>query len=460
MRAPTDRPNIILINCDDLGYGDVGCYGSTRHSTPHLDRLASEGMRLTDFYMASAVCSPSRGAMMTGCYPQRIGLGTGDNGSVVLFPGDAVGLSPDEITIASLLKEQGYATQLVGKWHLGDQPEFLPTRHGFDHYYGLPYSNDMGRQAGREDRWPPLPLLRDEEVIQAQPDQEGLNERYVEESVRFIRGHAKEPFFLYLAHMHVHLPLYAAARFMEQSRNGPYGACVEAIDWSVGVLLAELRNLGLDDNTIVLFTSDNGSRTKEGGSNDPLRGTKASTWEGGFRLPLIARWPGQIEAGSTCGELATSMDLLPTLARLAGTQEPQDRTIDGRDLAALWRGEPGATSPHETFFYYWKDSLHAVRDERWKLHLRRGRDEEPVRELYDLQTDLGETTNVVDQHADVVGRLLAHVERAQADLGCEASGIDGSGRRPCGRVTEAQTLTTYDPDHPYIIAMYDLTDAG
>ncbi|HCL30153.1 MAG TPA: Cerebroside-sulfatase, partial [Candidatus Latescibacteria bacterium] len=200
LRAATDRPNIILINCDDLGYGDVGCYGSTVHSTPHLDRMAAEGMRLTDFYMASSVCSPSRGALMTGCYPQRIGLGTGDDGKAVLFPGDAVGLNPDEITIASLLKGQGYATQLVGKWHLGDQPEFLPTRHGFDHYYGLPYSNDMGRQAGREDRWPPLPLLRDEEVIQAQPDQEGLTERYVEEAVRFVRGHSHEPFFLYLAH--------------------------------------------------------------------------------------------------------------------------------------------------------------------------------------------------------------------------------------------------------------------
>jgi arylsulfatase A len=460
MREPTDRPNIILINCDDLGYGDVGCYGSTVHSTPHIDRLASEGTRLTDFYMASPVCSPSRGAMMTGCYPQRIHLGTGDNGGVVLFPGDAVGLHPDEITIASLLKGQGYATQLVGKWHLGDQPEFLPTQHGFDHYYGLPYSNDMGRQAGREDRWPPLPLLRDDEVIQAQPDQAALTERYVEESVRFIRGNADEPFFLYLAHMHVHLPLYAAPRFMEQSRNGPYGACVEAIDWSVGVLMEQLQRLGLDDNTIVMFTSDNGSRTHEGGSNAPLRGTKASTWEGGIRLPLIVRWPGQIPAAATCGELATAMDLLPTLARLAGTSEPGDRIIDGRDIIDLWQGTPGATSPHDAFFYYWRDSLHAVRSGQWKLHVRQERDSRPANELFDLAVDVGETTNVSAQQPEVVARLLQLADAARADLGCQASGIEGAGRRPCGRVAEPERLTEYDPDHPYMIAMYDLTESG
>jgi arylsulfatase A-like enzyme len=460
MRDATDRPNVILINCDDLGYGDVGCYGSTKHTTPHLDRMAAEGMRLTDFYMASPVCSPSRGAMMTGCYPPRIGLGTNQDGAAVLFPGDAAGLHPDEITVARILKEAGYATQLVGKWHLGDQPEFLPTRHGFDHYYGLPYSNDMGRQAGREDRWPPLPLLRDEEVIQAQPDQTALTERYVEECVRFVRGHAEQPFFLYFAHMHVHLPLYAAPRFMDQSRNGPYGACVEAIDWSVGVLMQELEDLGLTDNTIVLFTSDNGSRTREGGSNDPLRGTKGSTWEGGMRLPLIARWPGQIPAASTCGELATSMDLLPTLARLAGTQAPQDRTIDGRDIGALLRAADGAATPHEAFYYYWKNELQAVRSGDWKLFVARGRDGEEVQELYNLADDVGETTNLYDQHPDVVQALTAHAAAARADLGCERLRIEGSGRRPVGHVAEPVTLTTYDPEHPYIIAMYDLTETG
>ncbi|HIF00575.1 MAG TPA: hypothetical protein EYQ63_27120, partial [Fuerstia sp.] len=230
-----DQPNIILINIDDLGYGDVGPFGSTENKTPHLDRMAKEGRLLKSHY-AAPVCSPSRASLMTGCYPKRA-LPIAH----VLFPSSAVGLNPQEVTVAELLQSVGYKTACIGKWHLGDQPEFLPTRQGFEYYYGLPYSNDMGRQAGREDRWPPLPLLRDEEVIQAQPDQEGLTERYVEEAVRFVRGHSHKPFFLYLAHMHVHLPLYAASRFMEQSRNGRYGACVEAIDWSVGVLLGELQ---------------------------------------------------------------------------------------------------------------------------------------------------------------------------------------------------------------------------
>jgi len=263
------KPNILLINCDDLGYGDLGCYGSTVNKTPTIDKMASEGVRFTDFYMASPVCSPSRGAMMTGCYPPRIDFGTFD-GLRVLFPGQGIGLSTDETTIAGALKDVGYATKIVGKWHCGDQPEFLPTRHGFDSYYGLPYSNDMGRQVPdltlddhslletRQSR-PPLPLLRDEEVIQEQPDQRGLTERYVEESVRFLRENSENPFFLYLAHMHVHLPLYAAERFVNESENGDYGACVAGIDWATEVLLAELNRLGIDENTLIIFTSDNGS---------------------------------------------------------------------------------------------------------------------------------------------------------------------------------------------------------
>ena len=236
-RDEGQRPNIILINCDDLGYGDLGCYGSTINSTPALDRMAREGMRFTDFYMASPVCSPSRGAMMTGCYPPRIGFGAFE-GRLVLFPGHAVGLNPEEITVARLLSDAGYATKLVGKWHCGDQPEFLPTRHGFDSYYGIPYSNDMGRQR-EDDTWPPLPLVRDEDVIQQQPDQAALTERYVEESVRFIRDNRDRPFFLYLAHMHVHLPIYPSARFMRESRNGRYGGAVACVDWATDVLLHE-----------------------------------------------------------------------------------------------------------------------------------------------------------------------------------------------------------------------------
>ena len=462
MTTSKERPNIILINCDDLGYGDLSCYGSTVNATPTLDRMAAEGMRFTDFYMASPVCSPSRGAMLTGCYPPRIGFDRFD-GAWVLFPGHPVGLNPAEITIATLLRRQGYATQLVGKWHCGDQPEFLPTRHGFDHYFGLPYSNDMGRQAGR-DFFPPLPLLRDEEVIQQQPDQAALTERYAEECVRFLRTNRQRPFFLYLAHMYVHLPLYAPARFLKQSRNGPYGAAVECVDWVAAVLLHELAQLGLEKNTLVVFTSDNGARGDHGGSNAPLRGGKGTTWEGGMRVPCIMRWPGRIPAGIVCRELVSSLDFLPTFARLAGTTEPQDRIIDGRDISALLTGQPGARSPHDAFFYYRCDDLEAVRCGRWKLFVTRWDDatgrQQPVTELYDLQTDIGETTNLANQNPAVVCELQEKIAACRRDLGDKATGTVGVNCRPIGRVPAGRPLTKYDVNHPYIEAMYDLTDAG
>ncbi|NKB67860.1 MAG: sulfatase-like hydrolase/transferase [Candidatus Latescibacteria bacterium] len=455
--SDSTRPNIILINCDDLGYGDLGCYGSQVNKTPALDRMAAEGLRLTDFYMASAVCSPSRGALLTGCYPARIGFGSFD-GRWVLFPGQPLGLNPDEVTTARLLKEAGYATKIVGKWHCGDQPEFLPTRHGFDSYYGIPYSNDMGRQK-EDDVYPPLPLLRDDEVIQAQPDQRGITERYVEESVRFMRAHKDQPFFLYLAHMHVHLPHYPPERFLRDSENGPYGAAVACIDWAADVLLHELKDLGLDEDTMVIFTSDNGSRVRdEGGSNGPLRGTKGTTWEGGQRVPCIVRWPGKIAAGSESNELTLSMDLHPTLAALAGVELPADREIDGVDLSPLLLGQAGAVSPHQAFFYYKRNSIEAVRSGPWKLHLRK--DNEELRALYNLENDIGETTDLADQHPDIVQELLARVEECRRDLGDEAAGVEGAHTRPIGRVEQADTLTHFDPEHPYMIALYDLKDRG
>ncbi|HQL10264.1 MAG: sulfatase [Lentisphaerae bacterium] len=460
MEAPArdaGKANIILMNCDDLGYGDLACYGSPCNSTPHLDRLAAEGMRFTDFYMASPVCSPSRGAMLTGCYPPRIGFGSFD-GRGVLFPGDPIGLNPSEITIAALLRDAGYATKIVGKWHCGDQPEFLPTRHGFDSYYGLPYSNDMGRQKV-DDKWPPLPLLRDEEVMQEQPDQSGLTERYVEESLRFIREQRQRPFFLYLAHMHVHLPIYAPARFLRESRNGAYGAAVACIDWAAGVIMAELRRLGLEDNTMVIFTSDNGSRCRgEGGSNGVLRGIKTTTWEGGQRVPCILRWPGHIPAGSTCTGLATAMDFYPTLAAIAGCAVPTDRIIDGRDITPLMLSGGAAASPREAFFYYNRNDLEAVRDGRWKLHVRKSR--QAIAELYDLRNDPGENRNVHADEPAVVARLTALLERCREDLGDEALGIAGQNVRPAGRVASPRTLTQYRPDHPYMIATYDLQERG
>ena len=472
--SPRRQPNVVLINCDDLGYGDLGCYGSTRNDTPVLDRMAQEGLRLTDFYMASPVCSPSRAAMLTGCYPPRIGFDQFD-GLPVLFPGQRFGLHEDEVTLAQVLSDAGYATKLVGKWHCGDQPAFLPTTRGFDGYFGLPYSNDMGRQRTENDfslpalmaklgipfvdEMPPLPLLLDDEVLEQQPDQTSLTARYVDESIRFLRANRDRPFFLYLAHIYVHLPIYVQERFAVASRNGRYGAAVASIDWATGVLLAELRSLGLDDDTIVIFTSDNGSRARdEGGSNLPLRGEKATAWEGGLRVPCLVRWPGNVPAGAVRSDLTTGMDLLPTLATLCGGEVPDDRTLDGRDISPILLGDAGASSPHEAFWYYVADQLHAVRAGRWKLHV--FREGVAVEELYDLVDDLGETNDVASSHPDVVADLMRHAEQARAELGDAATGRVGAGRRPVGEVADPVPLTTFDPVHPYYLAEYDLTDMG
>jgi arylsulfatase A len=465
------RPNVVLINCDDLGYGDLGCYGSTKNKTSTIDQLAAEGLRFESFYQASPVCSPSRAAMLTGCYPPRIGFGSFD-GMPVLFPGHALGLPPHEISIARVLSNAGYRTQMIGKWHCGDQPYFQPTNHGFDHYFGLPYSNDMGRQANTPSFFPesvPLPLIIDGDVVEQQPDQSSLTERYVVEAVRFMRAAQHDPFFLYLAHMYVHVPIYVQPRFAKQSKNGAYGAAVESIDWATSVVLGELKSLGLAENTIVIFTSDNGSLVDKipfgttdddgelGGSNGALRGAKAWTWEGGMRVPCIVRWPGHVEGGRVSSELVTSLDLYPTLAAICGAEVPNDLIIDGLDIGAvLVDGQ--AVSPREAFYYYWMNDLEAIRVGKWKLHFaKRGVE---VCELYDLAADIGETTNVAEQYPDVILSILPHIERARESLGDARLGLVGAEIRPVGRVENAAPLTKYDPDHPYYMAEYDLGHRG
>lgn len=462
------KPNIIIIFADDLGYGDLGCYGSTLQATPRLDRMAEEGMRFTDFYMAAAVCSPSRAALMTGCYPKRVGLDSGHEFGV-LFPGDPIGLDPKEVTLPRVLKDAGYRTKMIGKWHLGDQPEFLPTRHGFDSYFGLPYSNDMlpYRCANARGTCPPLPLMRGEEIVETDPNQASLTDRYTAEAVRFIRDSAEgpAPFFLYFAHMYVHGPIHTPMKYELESKNGSYGAAVAHLDQSVGRLLDELKDLGIDDNTLVIFTSDNGAWiggdhlpprkgfTFEGGSNAPLRGSKGTTWEGGMRVPCIMRWPGRIPAKSVCSELATAMDFLPTLAGYAQADLPAGPVRDGKGISELMQGDPDARTPYEAFFYYGTGNhkLQAVRRGEWKLHL-------ISKELYNLDQDLGEEHNVYADHPEVVAKLAAHADRCRHDLGDAHTNTAGTGCRPPGRVAHPQFLTSFDTMDPIIRAMYDLDD--
>ena len=441
----TTPPNLIVIFCDDLGYGDLGCYpGPARNRTPNIDRLATEGMRFTGVYSTSPVCTPSRASLLTGCYPRRVGMHEDATGHWVLIPRSRRGLHPDEVTLAEALGRAGYATACIGKWHLGDQPEHLPTRPGFDHYFGIPYSNDM-QSKGRGD--PPLPLVRHETVIEAPADLTTLTRRYTEQAIEFITANAGRPFFLYLPHTFPHLPLFASDEFRDKSENGRYGDAVEEIDWSTGEILECLHRLGLRERTLVVFTSDNGSNGRNGGSNGPLSGAKGSTMEGGMRVPMIARWPGGIAAGSTCDELATTMDLLPTFCALADAELPA-KPIDGHDIRPLLFGEDDAETPYDAFFYYRRRQLQAVRSGDWKLHLPLERthpswaSSEPVGKgrpgrLVHLGDDPGEETDRSADHPDVVARLLRLAEEAREQL--------GDGDRPGSEQRPANTLDRSGP---------------
>ena len=372
-RAVGDRPNFVIIFTDDQGYEDVGCFGSPLIRTPNLDRMAAEGMKFTDFYVASAICSPSRAALMTGCYPPRVGI------TRVLFPRDKGGLDPEETTIADVLKTRGYATACIGKWHLGHLPQFLPTRQGFDYYFGIPYSNDMRYGEGDPTladkyRGGDVPLMRNEEIIELPANQETITKRYTAEAVNFIAKNKDKPFLLYLPHTMPHIPLHASEQFRAKSRRVLYGDVIEEIDFGVGRILAALKEHGLDENTLVIFTSDNGpwlSKALHGGSALPLRGGKFTTFEGGMRVPCIMRWPAKIPAGSVCSEPCATIDILPTLAQLAGVALPQDRIIDGKDIWALMTGAPGSKSPREAFYYYKGERLEAVRCGKLKLALQK-----------------------------------------------------------------------------------------
>ena len=445
-----DRPNFVLINIDDLGYADTSPYGSKSNPTPNLARMAAEGRKLTSHY-AAPVCSPSRAALMTGCYPKRVLPIPG-----VLFPSAAVGLNPDEVTIADLLKQAGYATACVGKWHLGDQPDFLPTRQGFDYYFGLPYSNDMGppedgaksnpgqrtpeRRAPNANEkldetgikglaQPPLPLIENETVIARVrgAEQFAITRQYTEKAVQFVREHREQPFFLYLPHTAVHFPHYPEAKFQGTSGKSLQSDWVAEIDWSVGQVLDTLRELGLAEKTLVVFTSDNGGPVNQGASNTPLRGSKGQTWEGGIRTCTIAWWPGRIPAGSSTSAMTSMMDLLPTFASLAGAPVPQDRKLDGIDISPVLLGD---AAPRDHFFYFRGLALEAVRQGPWKLHLKSG-------ELYQLEQDLAESRDVAANHAEIVNRLRALAASMQDDLGVDKL---GAGCRALGRVADPQPL--------------------
>lgn len=472
-----EKPNFILINVDDLGYADIGPYGSN-NKTPHLDRMAREGRKLTSHY-AAPVCSPSRASLMTGCYPKRA-LPIPH----VLFPAASVGLHPHEITVAEVLKQQGYSTACVGKWHLGDQREFLPTSQGFDSYFGIPYSNDMGPasdgsksnpdkplpkvsdvadqvakaatrtdfgsdETGIKGAQPPLPMLENDKVYaRVRVDgQFAMTQQYTDRAVAFIREHKNQPFFLYLPHSAVHFPLYPSKEFMGKSPNGLVGDWAEEVDWSTGQILATVRELNLDQKTLVIFTSDNGGPLGQGANNRPLRGGKGQTLEGGIRVCTIAWWPGKIPSGTSTDAMTSTMDFLPTFAKLSGAAIPSDRKMDGVDIESVLLGTPGIAPPRDTFFYYRGFKLDAVRSGAWKLHLALAENgtgkkkSEPKLQLFNLDEDIAESKNVASENPEVVQRLQGLAESMKDDLGLD--GI-GPGCRPLGRVESPLPLIGHD----------------
>lgn len=468
-RAEGRPPNIIIFLTDDQGYADVGCFGAKGFKTPNFDRMAAEGMKFTNFYVAQPVCTASRAALMTGCYSNRVGLFGALNHT------STIGISDSEKILPQLCKEQGYATACFGKWHLGHQPKFSPTRHGFDHFAGLPYPNDNSPDHPTIRGIPPLPWFEDEDITEYNPDQNRFTKEFTERSVRFMEANKDKPFFLYLAHVMPHVPIHASDAFRGKSGAGLYADVIEELDWSMGVVLDTLKRLGIDDNTLLIFTSDNGpflSYGNHAGSAAPFRGGKLTTFEGGVRMPFIVRWPGHVQSGKTSDQLITEMDLYPTIAGLIGSPLPTYR-IDGQNIWSLFSGQVSKPTQPRPFFYYGGEELQAVREGRWKLHFPHqylevaaepGRDGKPSNfenlkplpptqsglegiasrhgykvmdlplSLYDLDKDPGETTNAAAQHPDVVERLSALAETMRADLGDKLTQRPATGARPAGKL--------------------------
>ena len=446
------KPNVIIIFTDDQGYQDLGCFGSPDIKTPHLDKMANEGIKLTDFYAAQAVCSASRAGLLTGCYPNRIGI----HGA--FMPNSKEGLHTDETTIAEMLKANGYHTGIFGKWHLGDHPEFMPTKQGFDTYFGIPYSGDMWPlhpEQGTVFNFGPLPLYENETIIDTLTDQSSLTTQITERSVEFISKNKDKPFFLYIAHPQPHVPLYVSDKFKGKSSRGLYGDVIMEIDWSVGEVLAALKQYNIDDNTLVIFTSDNGPWLNYGehsGSALPLREGKGTALEGGQREPCIISFPGKIKPGITINSPMMAIDILPTVAEITGSKLP-DTKIDGKSVWNIWTGET-EQSPHQAYYFYYKiNELHGVRYGKWKLYFPHsyrslngregGKGGLPVNydyntiddiELYDLSMDISETKNVAAQHPEVVAQIEKLANKMRLELGDNLNDQNGKENRPVGRI--------------------------
>ncbi len=466
--AETRPPNVVIILADDLGYADVGCFGNTRIKTPNIDRMAAEGMKLTSFYVSQAVCSASRASLMTGCYANRVGMQGALNHT------SKEGIHPDELLMPEMCRAAGYATGAFGKWHLGTYPMFNPLQNGFDEFLGIPYSNDNSKyHPSLAKEMPPLPFYDGLKIIETDPDQSQFTRRFTERATSFIERNKSRPFFLYLPHVMPHVPIFASHAFRGKSDAGLYGDVVQELDWSVGQILDAIQRCGLERDTLVIFFSDNGpflSYGNHAGSAKPLREGKLTTFEGGVRVPFIARWPGRVPAGKVCDEPVMEIDLLPTIAGLAGGKL-SERKIDGLDILPLLEGRAGVKSPHEALVFYGGDELQAVRSGEWKLHFPHpyitvdgepGRDGKPAKfgqmkpksimqsgiagiasrhgyrvenvdlSLFNLKDDPGELHNIAAEHPEIVKRLRALAETTRKELGDALQGTKGAENRPLG----------------------------